>query len=66
MPPERWRQVEELFHAALAQEAGRRSAFLADASNGDEELRSEVERLLAQNGSLEERLERPAWEARNH
>lgn len=62
MSPERWKQVEELFHAALAQEPAQRSTFIASASNGDEELRREVERLLAQNGSLDERLERPAWE----
>ena len=47
MTPERWKQVEELFHAALAQEPGQRAAFLVRASSGDEELRLEVERLLA-------------------
>jgi len=62
MSAKRWKQVEELFQTALAQEPGRRSAFLVGASNGDEDLRREVERLLAQNASLDERLERPALE----
>jgi serine/threonine protein kinase len=52
MTPERWRQVEELYHAA--QERG--NAVLAGV---DPELRSEVEKLLAQEGSL---LDHPAWE----
>jgi len=45
--PRRWRRVEELFHAALELEDGRRSAFLAESCAGDERLRLEVERLLA-------------------
>jgi hypothetical protein len=41
MPPERWRKIEELYHAALE----RGPSVLADA---DPELRREVESLLAQ------------------
>ena len=40
MPPERWRQIEELYHAAQKDRA-----VLA---NADPELRREVESLLAQ------------------
>ncbi|HYL35805.1 MAG TPA: protein kinase [Bryobacteraceae bacterium] len=50
MTPERWRQVEELFHSALEREPGRRAAFLHEACRGDAELRREVESLLAQDG----------------
>ena len=63
MDPDRWRHVEELYHAALAHEAGRRMAFLAEACAQDDELRREVESLLAQQGSASER---PAWEGAAH
>jgi predicted Ser/Thr protein kinase len=61
MNPDRLRQVEELYHSTRKQERGERGAFLAEACRGDEELRHEVESLLAQNGSGED-MERPAWE----
>ena len=48
MTPERWRQLEEMYHAALARPADQRATFLAEACVGDEGLRQEVESLLAQ------------------
>jgi len=45
MTPERWRQIEELFHAARARPPGERTAFLA-ATCPDDEVRREVELLL--------------------
>jgi eukaryotic-like serine/threonine-protein kinase len=48
MTPERWRQVEELFHQARAREGHSRTTFLASACGNDEALRREVESLLAQ------------------
>src|SRR5262245_56990787 len=51
--PERWATVERLYHAALAQAADTRAAFLADACRGDEELRQQVESLLAQGASAD-------------
>ena len=45
MTPERWRQIEELFHAARARSPGERAAFLA-AACPDDEVRREVELLL--------------------
>ena len=47
MTPERYRQVGELFHAALEIEADKRSAFLDRACEGDPALRREVESLIA-------------------
>ena len=47
MSPERYRQVSGLYHAALEQQADRRAAFLHEGCAGDEELRREVESLLA-------------------
>jgi len=45
--PERWHQVEALYHRAAEQPADQRSAWLADACAGDAELLREVESLLA-------------------
>ncbi len=47
MSPRVWVQVEKIYCSALAYEPGQRSAFLAEACAGDEELRSTVESLLA-------------------
>ena len=49
--PERWRQVEELYHSALEKEPARRAFFLQEACGEDEEMRSEVRSLLEQSGS---------------
>jgi len=61
MTPSRWKQIEELYHAALEHEAGERAAFLARACDGDADLRGEVESLLEQN-SQNGALDRPAFE----
>ena len=49
MTPERWQQVEELYHAAYAQPTGERSAFLAEACREDDALRRQVESLLKES-----------------
>jgi eukaryotic-like serine/threonine-protein kinase len=46
---ERWRKVEELYRSARQRGPGQRSLFLSEACLGDEELRREVERLLAKD-----------------
>ena len=46
MTPERWRQTESLYHAALELAPGQRAAFLDQACAGDEALRREVRSLL--------------------
>ena len=51
MNAERLRQIEDLYHSAREREPGERSAFLAEACRGDEELRRKVELLLAQDVS---------------
>ena len=48
MEPERWRQIESLLEAALAQPPEKREALLARACPDDAQLRGEVESLLAQ------------------
>jgi eukaryotic-like serine/threonine-protein kinase len=52
MNTERWRQISQLYNAALARDLAERSAFLRDAC-ADDELRSEVESLLAQESPPE-------------
>jgi Tol biopolymer transport system component/predicted Ser/Thr protein kinase len=61
MDPARWKRVEEIYHAASERKAAERAAFLAVACAGDDDLRSEVESLLAQP-SAEGPLDRPTWD----
>jgi serine/threonine protein kinase/Tol biopolymer transport system component len=62
MDSERWRQVEELYHAALEIEPNGRAAFLQTACEDDQELRREVESLIAQGDSDSHGpIDRPAW-----
>lgn len=63
MTPERWRQVDSLYHAALEQAPEGRAAFLRDSCRGDEDLRRELESLLARDASAEGLFDRPPWEA---
>ena len=44
---ERWRAVEDLYHATLARGEPQRAEFLAQACGSDDALRREVEALLA-------------------
>jgi Tol biopolymer transport system component len=46
--PERWSEIEALFHEARARRPDARAAWLADACRHDETLRGEVESLLAE------------------
>jgi dienelactone hydrolase len=47
MTPERWRRLDEIFHAARGQDAAHREAYLAEACGDDRSLRLHVESLLA-------------------
>jgi tetratricopeptide (TPR) repeat protein len=47
MDPSRWRQIEQLYHAALERKPGERAAFLEQSCAADPGLRHEVESLLA-------------------
>ena len=48
MNPDRWRQVAGVYEAVLEREPAARVAFLAEACREDDDLRREVESLLAQ------------------
>jgi serine/threonine-protein kinase len=59
MSPERWQQIERLYHDALELAPEHRLAFLDRACAGDEELRREIVSLLAsheQAGSFIDKL----------
>src|SRR5271169_463769 len=62
MQPERWSQIEKLYHSAAALQPGERSAFLERSCGGDAELRQEVESLLAHEQQAENFIESPALE----
>jgi len=59
MNPERWQQIDELLQAALAQASGERTTFLSHACEGDEQLRKELESLIASHQQAENFLEAP-------
>jgi serine/threonine protein kinase len=62
MKPERWKQIEKLYDAALELDADRRASFLDQVCEGDEELRREVASLLASEGQAGSFLAAPAVE----
>jgi serine/threonine-protein kinase len=49
MTPERWKQIEDIFHKVLDLPADTRKDYLNEFCDGDEELRSEVLSLLTSN-----------------
>jgi serine/threonine protein kinase/Tol biopolymer transport system component len=61
MTPERWKQTEELYHAARNRPPGERAAFLAEACPDDEALRRNVESLLNEPASAVDFLAEPAF-----
>jgi predicted ATPase/serine/threonine protein kinase len=62
MRPELWRRVEELCQEALDLDESRRAEFLHSACANDDELRHEVEGLLAHEKKAEQFIESPALE----
>jgi len=58
----RWEQIEQLYHSTLEKDLKERKAFLANATGGDEELRREVESLLAYEDRAAQFIESPAVE----
>src|SRR2546430_14246483 len=62
MKPERWQQLDELFHSAREREPDKRAAFLDEACAGDQQLRREVEALIAANEQAGSFIEKPALE----
>jgi hypothetical protein len=61
MTPERWRQVEEIFQAALDLSPGERTRYVSEVCAKDTELKRDVEVLLSQYDSAAELLEEPIY-----
>ena len=57
--PERWRQIERLYHSALERSSREREAFLESECRGDEGLQLEVRSLLSRAASAEHVLDGP-------
>jgi serine/threonine protein kinase len=57
LKPERWAQIEELFHRAVECNGSQRDLFLDHACNGDLELRREVESLLSSDSRARSRVQ---------
>ena len=60
MNPDRCRQIDRVFQAALEQEPSKRSAFLDETCAGDSDLRWEVEALLTSDEQANNFIESPA------
>jgi serine/threonine protein kinase/Tol biopolymer transport system component len=61
MKPERWGRIESIFHKALEAEESRRAAVLEESCAGNEDLRREVESLLAHHSEAGSFIETPAF-----
>ncbi len=59
MSPEKWNEISEIFHAALAKEPSERVEFLNKACGENVELRLEIETLLASNDQQDSFIDSP-------
>jgi serine/threonine protein kinase/Tol biopolymer transport system component len=66
MSDDRWQRIEDLFHSAADLPAIDRAAFLSKACDGDDELRREVETLLANDDPEDKILEAAVAGAAKH
>jgi tetratricopeptide (TPR) repeat protein len=64
MTPDRWQQIEQLYHAALTRDQNQRADFLREACAGDDALRREIESLLVHGAETNSFLEAPALAAK--
>lgn len=58
---ERWRQIDDLYHAALEQDANQRAAFVDQTCGSDAELRQEVLSLIASHEQAGDFIADPAF-----
>jgi len=62
MTPERYEQLAQIFQAASELDPAERMAFVEKVCSGDEQLRRDLETLLASDEQLETFLDTPAFE----
>ena len=60
MDQDRWKTVNQIFHAALEVSSAERPVFVETASNGDKDMQAEVELLLQADRDAASYLESPA------
>ncbi len=60
MTPEHWKQVKEIFNAALDRSVDERETYLDEACGGDLSLRQQVERLINSHQQAGDFIEDPA------
>src|ERR1043166_4891398 len=63
MTPEQWQQINDLYHASLEREPAERNAFVAEACGDDDQLRREVESLIASHEQADNFIEQPVFDA---
>src|SRR5687767_13904316 len=61
MTPERWREIEDVFQAAVDMPPAERAHFVDERCGSDAELKVEVEKLLASDDSADDFIESPIW-----
>src|SRR5687768_5177715 len=61
MSPDRWQRIEAIFQAAVDLPIPERKKFLTDQCGRDDDLRAQVERLLASDDSADDFIESPVW-----
>jgi Tol biopolymer transport system component len=61
MTHDRWRRLEELYHAAVLLDPATRASFLSHACERDPEMLAEVEKMLAEGASRDGLIDRPVW-----
>jgi serine/threonine protein kinase len=62
MKPERWQELDQLFHAGLERAPEERADFLDEACADNQQLRKEVEALIAAHEQAVSFIENPALE----
>ena len=62
MTPERWQQIEAIFHETLELGDGERAKFVRERAGNDIELIAEVEKLLEQFGEASSFIEQPLYD----
>ncbi len=63
MNPDRWQQISQVYHAALAHDPRDRAGFLREACGGDDTLHQEVASLLSNESHAASFLSKPALAA---
>src|SRR5215510_12764805 len=61
MTPARWQQVKEIFNSAIKHRPDERDLFLAKACASDQQLRDEVESLIASHEKSGTFIDDPAY-----